>query len=317
MALRPVAPMLATLSAHAPRGEEWTYEAKFDGYRMIAVKDGRKVTLFSRNGKDMTKTYPSVAAAVASIATTTVMLDGEVIALDEQGQPSFQALHHQSTVVTVYYAFDVLHIDGRDLIQTPLDDRRSELARVLHNSSVFRSEALPGSPEQIERAVRALKLEGIVAKRRRSFYEAGKRSKSWIKVKFDRRQEFVVGGFKPTTTGFDSLVVGYYQSARLHFAGRVRAGFTAHDRGEIYRLIAPHEVTRCSFVDLPSTRTGHWGEGVTAEDMSKLRWVKPIVVVEVSFVEWTREGALRHSRFVGLRSDKRPRDVRREEEGGG
>lgn len=312
MGLLPVEPMLATLAAHVPRGDDWTYEVKFDGYRTIAVKIGKRVTLYSRNLKDVTRMYPSIAAAVATVKHD-VMLDGEVIALDAEGRPSFQALHHQtSPAATVYYAFDLLHIGGNDLARTPLAQRREELERALEGSRVLRSEALPGTPERIEQAVRSLKMEGIVAKRRLSIYEPGKRSKSWIKVKFNQRQEFVIGGFKPSSSSVDSLVVGYYEGTRLHFAGRVRAGFTPHDRGEVFRLIEPLQVERCPFVDLPSARTGHWGEGVSAEDMVKLRWVKPRVVVEVSFVEWTRDGALRHSQFVALRTDKRARDVRRE-----
>jgi bifunctional non-homologous end joining protein LigD len=312
MPVRPVAPMLASSAAQLPRGDDWTYEVKFDGYRTIGIHDGRRVTLYSRNLKDVTSTYPSIAAAVRTIAPPAV-LDGEIIALDEQGRPSFQALHHQTPGVTLcYYAFDALSVGARDLTRVPLDERREELARVVRGSRVLLSEALPGSVEQIERAVRGLGLEGVVAKRRLSIYEPGRRSRSWVKVKFNRRQEFVIGGFKPTETGFDSLVVGYFKGRSLHFAGRVRAGFTSHDRGEIFRLIEPQQTPRCPFVDLPSGKTGHWGEGVTPEDMLKLRWVKPKVVVEVSFVEWTREGALRHSEFVALRTDKKAKDVHRD-----
>jgi bifunctional non-homologous end joining protein LigD len=310
MPMRPVEPMLATLAAALPRGEDWTYEVKFDGYRTIAIKSGKRVTLYSRNLKDVTRMYPSVAAAVATVKHD-VVLDGEVIALDEEGRPSFQALHHQSPSSIIYYVFDLLHIGDTDLARTPLAQRRKELERVLEGSRVLRSEALPGTPEQIEQAVRSLKMEGVVAKRRLSIYEPGKRSKSWIKVKFNQRQEFVIGGFKPSSSSFDSLVVGYYEGTRLHFAGRVRAGFTPHDRTEVFQSIEPLEVERCPFVDLPSAKSGHWGEGVSAEDMGKLRWVRPRVVVEVSFVEWTREGALRHSQFVALRSDKHARDVHR------
>jgi bifunctional non-homologous end joining protein LigD len=246
------------------------------------------------------------------------VLDGEVIALDEEGRPSFQALHHQSSQSpTVFYAFDLLQFGGDDLRRTPLEQRREQLERALEGSRVLRSEALPGTPEQIERAVRGLQMEGVVAKRRLSIYEPGKRSKSWIKVKFNRRQEFVIGGFKPaSSSSFDSLVVGYFKGKHLHFAGRVRAGFTPHGRAEVFRLIEPYQVELCPFVDLPSSKSGHWGEGVSAEDMSKLRWVKPRVVIEVSFVEWTRDGALRHSQFVALRTDKRARDVRRERAAG-
>jgi bifunctional non-homologous end joining protein LigD len=176
---------------------------------------------------------------------------------------------------------------------------------------VLSSDPLPGSAPQIEQAVRGLQLEGVVAKKRQSAYEPGRRSTAWIKVKFNRRQEFVIGGYKPNAANFESLVVGYYERRKLHFAGRVRAGLTPGIRAEIYRRIAPHRIDRCPFVDLPNSRKGHWGEGVTEEDMAKLRWVEPRLVIEVSFVEWTRDGALRHSEFVALRDDKRASDVGR------
>jgi bifunctional non-homologous end joining protein LigD len=151
----------------------------------------------------------------------------------------------------------------------------------------------------------------VIAKRRDSRYEPGKRSRSWVKVKFNRRQELVVGGFKPNPTNFESLLVGYYEGRHLHFAGRVRAGLTPHIRTGIFRTMAADEIVRCPFVNLPMSTTSHWGEGITPEDMVKFRWVKPRLVVEVSFVEWTRDNLLRHSQFVGLRQDKNPRQVRR------
>ena len=202
-------------------------------------------------------------------------------------------------------------MDGRDLLRTPLEQRRVALAAALKGSDVLNSDPLPGTPDQIEAAVRGLQLEGVIAKRRQSLYEPGKRSPSWVKVKFNRRQEFVIGGFKPNALNFESLVVGYFDGKKLLFAGRVRAGLTPHSRADIFRRIAPDQVARCPFSDLPSTKSGHWGEGVSAEDMTKLRWVKPKVVVEVSFVEWTRDGALRHSEFVAIRDDKRAGDVHR------
>jgi bifunctional non-homologous end joining protein LigD len=311
----PVRPMLATSAERLPAGSEWTYEVKWDGYRTIALKNGERVRLWSRNLKDATAQYASVARTIARMQAESVLLDGEIVAVDDQGRPSFQALHHQSAHALVYYAFDVLHFNGRDLIKTPLKERRAVLTRVLQGTDVFNSEPLPGSAKQIEEAVRRLQLEGVVAKRDSSLYEPGRRSRSWVKVKFNRRQEFVIGGFKPNALNFESLVAGYYEGKKLRFAGRVRAGLTPHIRAEIYRRIAADQISRCPFADLPSRQSGHWGEGVTAEDMTKLRWVKPRVVVEVSFVEWTRDGALRHSEFVGIRDDKLPADVHREQGG--
>jgi bifunctional non-homologous end joining protein LigD len=307
--------MLATAAAKLPAGSEWTYEVKWDGYRTLALKSGPRVTLWSRNLKDVTAQYASVAQSIARLPAKVVLLDGEVVALDQDGRPSFQALHHQAAYTLVYYAFDALHFNGRDLLAAPLDKRRTVLARVLKDTSILNSEPLPGTPDQIEGAVRGLRLEGVVAKRRKSLYEPGRRSASWIKVKFNRRQEFVIGGFKPNAGDFESLVVGYYDGRTLRFAGRVRAGLTPRIRAEIFRRIAPDQISRCPFADLPTTKSGHWGEGVTAEDMTKLRWVKPRVVVEVSFVEWTRDGVLRHSEFVAIRDDKRPSGVGREPDG--
>jgi len=171
---------------------------------------------------------------------------------------------------------------------------------------------LPGTADKIEAAVRCLQLEGVVAKQRTSLYEPGKRSKAWIKVKFNRRQEFVIGGFKPNGTNFESLLVGYHQAGKLYFAGKVRAGLKPFTRVEVFRKISGDQVEACPFANLPSKTSGHWGEAVTAEDMAQLRWVEPRVVVEVSFVEWARDGLLRHSEFVALREDKSASDVRRD-----
>lgn len=175
------------------------------------------------------------------------------------------------------------------------------------------SDVLPGSPERIEDEIRKLRLEGVVAKRRDSVYVPGERTDKWVKVKFSPRQEFVVGGYKPNASNFDSILVGYFEKRSLNFAGRVRAGFTPHPRAEIMRRIADHSTSRCPFVNLPNSASrGRWGESITADDMKAMRWVKPALVVEVGFVEWTAEGLLRHSAFVGIREDKRPSTVRRE-----
>jgi bifunctional non-homologous end joining protein LigD len=153
----------------------------------------------------------------------------------------------------------------------------------------------------------------VIAKRRRSIYEPGKRSDAWVKVRFAKHQEFVIGGYKPNASTFDSLLVGYYDEGQLMCAGKVRNGFTPALRAELFARFAPLHVKRCPFANLPTSRTSHWGEGITAEEMLALRWVKPALVAEVSFVEWTRDGSLRHAAFLGLRDDKRPQEVHRED----
>src|SRR5262245_3693677 len=242
--------MLASSATQLPKGTAWSYEVKWDGYRTLALKDSSRVKLLSRNLKDASRLYPTIVREVARLRAVSVVLDGEIVALDDEGRPSFQALHHQAAHTLVYYVFDVLHLDGRDLTATPLDERREALPKLLKGSRLLRSEPLPGTPEQIEKAVRELHLEGVVAKRRNSRYEPGKRSRSWVKVKFNRRQEFVVGGFKPVAAGFESLLVGYYESRKLMFASKVRAGLTPHIRAQLFPLLESLQQPKCPFANL-------------------------------------------------------------------
>jgi bifunctional non-homologous end joining protein LigD len=308
-------PMLATSAETLPSGSGWSYEVKWDGYRALAVKDGSTIRLISRNEKSLTNDYPAVVSALRSIKEKAVVLDGEIVALDGQGRPSFQALQHRSTtgLTLMYVAFDVLSIGRRSLLVESLTVRRSQLTSLLAGSNVMLSEPLPGNPEAIERSIRDFGLEGVVAKRDDSTYRPGQRTDDWIKVKFSPRQEFVVGGYKTNGRSIDSVVVGYYNQRKLLFAAQVRNGFTPHVRAELRERLEPLKATKCPFADLPnSTGRSHWGAGITAEDMTKFQWVKPREVVEVAFVEWTRDSVLRHPRFIGFRSDKPAAEVRKE-----
>ena len=309
-----VAPMMATAAAVLPAGSDWSYEVKWDGYRAQAAKRGAGVTLASRNLKEITKQYPAVAAAARHVQASAALIDGEIVALGRDGRPSFQALHHADTtdVSIVFYAFDLLHLDGRDLLKVPLEERRASLRKVVEGTPILLSDALPGSPGDIEDAVRRLGLEGIVAKRRRSIYTPGRRSDAWIKVRFTKRQELVIGGYKPAPGGFDSIVVGCYEAGKLMSAGKVRNGFTPAARAQLFARMQRLAARSCPFANLPSSTTSHWGEGITPEEMPQLRWVKPALVAEIAFTEWTRDGSLRHAAFVALRDDKRARDVTRE-----
>jgi bifunctional non-homologous end joining protein LigD len=305
--------MLATLGPTLPTAPGWSYEVKWDGYRTIAVKDGVRVTLYSRNLKDATTQYPAITRGVGAIGTKAAILDGELVAVDAQGRPSFQALHHQVAHTLAYYVFDLLHLDGRDLMGAPLSERRLALARLPLPSPVLRSDPLPGTVPQIEHAVTSLGLEGVVAKRTDSKYETGRRSLAWVKVKFARRQEFVIGGFTQDGNRVDALVVGYYEGRKLLSAGRVRAGLTPPLRRELLAVLRPFSTNTCPFANLPDVHSSHWGEGITAEQMDEIVWVKPQVVVEIAFTEWSRDAHLRHAAFCGLRTDKRARAVKREQ----
>jgi bifunctional non-homologous end joining protein LigD len=197
--------MLATAATDLPVGPEWSYEVKWDGYRALALKDGATVRLISRNQKDLTRDYPSVVAALRTVRQSRLVLDGEIVALEDDGRPSFQALQHRSTagLAVVYYAFDLLAVSAESLLRQSLDARRTRLKHLIHGSQVLWSEPLPGSPQRIEREIRRLGLEGVLAKRRDSIYQPGQRSDAWVKVKFSPAQEFVIGGYKPATPNFE------------------------------------------------------------------------------------------------------------------
>ena len=318
MSVKFVQPMAALLVAALPAGDDWLYEAKFDGYRALALKDAAVLKLLSRKGNDLTADYPAVRQALTAVKARSAVIDGEIVAFDESGRPSFQHLHHRSADPTAvrYFAFDLLHLNGKDLQAEPLMARRAALEKLIAGTDVVFSAELPGDPADVVHAVAEVGLEGVVAKRRDSRYEAGKRSGAWQKFKVKLRQEFVIGGYKPENRNFQSLVVGYYENGKLRFAGRVRSGFTPTQRAALFELLAPLKTPSCPFTDLPSARTGHWGEGVTKEDMKILKWVKPSLVAEIAFTEWTRDGNLRHSAFIGLRTDKDHGTVVRENPAG-
>lgn len=253
--------------------------------------------------------------AATRLRAADAIVDGEIVALDPRGHPSFQALQHRAAYpdhAVVFYAFDLLRLDGRDLTKLPLVERKARLAPVVASSGILLSQALPGSAAQVIAAVRALGLEGVVAKRKSSPYQAGVRAESWLKLKLDRQQEFVIGGYRPGPHGVDALLVGLYEDGGLRFAGKVRAGFTPHVRRDVFAALAPLHAAACPFVDLPNSRTSHWGGGVTAEQMKEMRWLHPTLVAQIRFVEWTADGHLRHAAFLGLRGDKGARQVTRE-----
>jgi bifunctional non-homologous end joining protein LigD len=309
-----IPPMAARLVKELPVGAEWLYEVKWDGYRVEAIKSGDNVRLISRNAKDLTATFPEICAAAGTIKADTAVLDGEVIAVDEQGKPSFQALQHRASLKgrITYYAFDLLHLNGENLRRLPLIDRRRKLERLLRGSGVLFSAELDSELDIIAEAVKSAGLEGIVAKRRDSRYEPGERSLAWLKVQFKRQQEFVIGGYKPEASSFGSILVGYYDGKELTFAGKVRGGFNRYVRDQLLKAMKPLETVANPFPNLPITKSSRWGEGLTAEEMQQVKWLKPRLVAQIRFTEWTRDGHLRHADFLGLRADKKPREVVRE-----
>jgi bifunctional non-homologous end joining protein LigD len=312
-----IQPMLLLKTESLPDDPaRWLYELKMDGYRAIAFKSKGTVHLRSRNDNDFTARYAAVPRGLARLPDDTV-LDGEVVALDEAGRPSFNALQNASEPGTtiVYYVFDVMMLAGRDLTREPLASRRRVLERHVLPTLVepvrYVGE-LRAPLRDLIHSIRQHAFEGLVAKRRDSRYEAGLRSGAWMKMRVNRGQEFVIGGYTLGTRTFDALVIGYYEKDRLLFATRTRNGFTPASRQQLFRRFRGLEIPDCPFANLPETRSGRWGEGLTRAKMAQCRWLKPELVGYFEFLEWTADDHLRHARFVALRDDTPARDVGRE-----
>jgi len=316
MSLAFVPPILATLVRALPEGSQWEYELKLDGYRLQAIKDGDKVRLYSRRGNDFTKKFARIADKVLRIKEQAFILDGEAVAVDEKGKPSFQMLQNRASMPRgwnlVYYAFDLLHLNGQHLKDRPLKERRALLGKVIGKSGVLLSRSLPGTLNQIIAAVEELGLEGVIAKRLDSHYQAGRRSELWLKYPLKLKQEFAIGGFRLDGKRLELLLVGYFQNGKLLFAGKVHQGLNPSNRAALLMSLTPYHVDKCPFANLPSSKTGHWGEGVTAEEMGDYVWLKPGAVAEIKFAEWTAGDVLRHAEFAGLREDKSPQEAVRE-----
>jgi bifunctional non-homologous end joining protein LigD len=229
------------------------------------------------------------------------------------GRPRLQHGGSHPEHEIVFYAFDALHLDGRDMTRETIERRRALLPKLVGENPVIRvSDDLAGSASRVVQAVRSLGLEGVIAKRRGSLYQPGERSKDWRKLKLENQQELVIGGFRPDgRNSIDALVVGYFEGKQLKFAGKVRAGFTPHIRGHLRRHLDPLRAENCPFADLPTGRS-RWGGGIMADEMRQFIWTEPELVAQIRFTEWTSEGRLRHAAFLGLRDDKAAKAVGRE-----
>jgi ATP-dependent DNA ligase len=269
-----------------------------------------------RNDKDFNIRYPTIRGGLSALPDATV-IDGEVVALDITGKPSFNALQNygSSKAPLLYYVFDVMIIAGRDVMGEPLSARRQILDRQILpklNDPVRESAVLDASLSDLIHVAKAQGLEGLVAKRRDSRYEPGQRSGALQKMRLNQGQEFVIGGYTRAPRTFDALVFGYYEAGELIYVARTRNGFTPSSREALCRRFRGLETSRCPFVNLPETRGGRWEQGLTAEKMQECVWLRPILVGQFEFLEWTPDNHLRHSKFVALRDDKNPREVVRE-----
>jgi bifunctional non-homologous end joining protein LigD len=310
-------PMLATLAKEAPRSDGWAFELKWDGIRALGYVDGGRIRLVTRNGNDVTHRYPELRKLGEVFGTRDALLDGEIVAFDDNGRPSFELLQRRmhvdgdsairrlrTEVPVAYVLFDLLWLDGRSLLDMPYEERRARLQELKLTGASWQT-----PPHEVGDGAATIDvskrfgLEGVVAKRLDSRYEPGRRSGAWVKVKNSLRQEFVVGGWQPgeggRTGSIGSVLIGFYDDeGRLHYAGKVGSGLSGASITELTKLFE-----RCSRPDSPFD-TGRVPKGV--------EFVEPVLVVEVRFTEWTAGGNVRQPTFLGVRTDKDPRDVRRE-----
>jgi DNA ligase D-like protein (predicted ligase) len=304
--------MLATLTERRDFGDDWLLERKFDGERCVARKRGDDVRLESRTGKDLTNTYPEIRAALVAQRSRDLLLDGEVVAF-QGDQTSFSRLQQRlgttapspqqiAAYPVVYCVFDVLEIDGEVVTDQALEERRARLTRAIQPTAALQlSEAWRDDAQRRFDEACKSGWEGLIAKRASAPYVSG-RSKDWLKLKCVWEQEFVIGGYTDPTgsrTDFGALLVGYYEDGRLRYAGKVGTGYSAASLRDLGARLRSMESSAPSFADAkPIPRGTHW--------------IRPELVAQIGFAEWTNDGRLRQPRFLGLRDDKGPADVVRE-----
>jgi bifunctional non-homologous end joining protein LigD len=293
--------MLASLSKELVTGPEWVYEEKYDGIRAVSYRDGESVRILSRTGQDLTDGFTSVGESMRDLTDRDVVLDGELVVFDAKGVSRFQLLQRRADprTRTVYVLFDCLRSQGRDILSRPLEVRRKRLLDLVPRRSgpLMPSRRLPRDGERALAAAREKGWEGIIAKIAASPYEPGVRSRAWLKVKVRGESEFVIGGYTPpqgSRAEFGALLIGLYDSGKLRYTGKVGTGYTQETLRELATKLKRLQTDQSPFDPAPRIT------GAT--------WVRPRLVAQLAYAEWTADGKLRQPAFLGLRIDKKPEE---------
>jgi bifunctional non-homologous end joining protein LigD len=305
-----IPPQLAPLVSEAPAGDDWLHELKFDGYRMVCHLQRGKSRFWSRNQKDWTEKFPNLSKALKVLPVTAAILDGEVVVVDKAGRSSFQKLQRSmkdGAATFIFQIFDLIYLDGYNLTRVPLRERKALLEDLLSGvdakGPLRYSDHVVGDGDRFFKQACAYGIEGIVSKLADCPYEST-RSRSWLKVKCTKRQEFVIAGYTPSKKdfpGFGSLILGVYDKGKLVYSGRVGTGFSIKQRLELQKKLDGIAQPLMPFATKPKD-----------PGLRDAHWAKPQLVGEVEFTEWTEEGSIRHPSFQGLREDKKAKDVVRE-----
>jgi bifunctional non-homologous end joining protein LigD len=298
--------------------------SKFKARIRKAIKKKEKdevVGQAHRNQNELARRFPEIVEAIKTLPARECVIDGEVVAVDEEGRSSFQLLQAREMEgrksPVYFYAFDLLQLDGKSLLSLPLEARKNVLEKLCAAAGdpIRYSSAIGGDAKRLLEEVKRRGLEGIIGKQSNSVYEPGRRSGAWIKLKCVSEQEFVIGGYTPPQGSrkyFGAILVGYYENKKLVFAGKVGTGFTAKSLSMLHKKFQKKARDECPFVDLPLKQNGQWVQDITPSMMRKMHWVAPVFVCEIKFAEWTRDKKLRAPVFLGLREDKNPTEVIRE-----
>jgi bifunctional non-homologous end joining protein LigD len=280
------------------------------------------VELLSRNNKDFSARFPEIVEAIQNLPVTRAILDGEITALDQKGRSSFQLLQglelQKQRAPLAYYLFDLLQEEDEDLRGAPLHERKKRLEALLKAAPepLRFSPGLNAPPAQLLKKTKKMGLEGLIGKQADSHYETGRRSGAWIKLKSVLEQEFVIGGFTPpegSRQHFGALLVGHYDKRKLVYCGKVGTGFNHALLQSLYKAMDKLRATNCPFSGLPeSEEAGRWHQKITPAEFRKCHWIKPKLVAQIKFAEWTEDGKLRQPVFLGLREDKDATEVKRE-----